>query len=231
MTDTDHSDWPKAVIFDLDGTLVDSAPDIASAINKLLRRDDLEPFSLPEVRGFIGHGIRRLVERAYDARKAPLAGQALDDKVAVFQDTYKDDIAAETRAYPGVLDLVATLRGKGIRTGICTNKTQVLTDALVDGLNIGSLFDAVVAGQSGIKAKPAADMLLETLRRLDCATDQAVMIGDSESDVACARAANVRVVGVTFGYTDIPMRDLGPDATIDLFSEALDAIDGLREPA
>lgn len=231
MADPQLSDWLKAVVFDLDGTLFDSAPDIALVLNKVLEQDGHGPFSLVEVRSFIGHGIKRLVERAYEARKAPLSGKALDGKVDEYLGIYMENIAVETKAYPGALDLVATLRGQGIRTGICTNKADPLSHALVDALKVGSLFDVIVGGQSSLQAKPAADMLLETLRRLDCTPSQAVMVGDSISDVDCARAAKVRFVGVTFGYTDKPMRELGPDAAIDHFSQGVEAIAGLRELA
>ena len=225
------ADWPKAVIFDLDGTLVDSAPDIAAALNVLLRREGIAPFDLVTVTGFIGHGIRRLVERAYAAREQPLSGDALTEKVATFQAIYIDAVAERTRPYPGALELVAALRAQGIKTGVCTNKAEALTEALLKGLRIDGLFDAVVGGQTAIVAKPAADMLLETLRRLDCTPEDAIMVGDSHSDVACARAAQVRVVGVTFGYTDVPMRDLAPDIVIDHFSETLAAIADLRAKA
>ncbi len=222
------SGWPRAVVFDLDGTLVDSAPDITTAVNEVLRHDGLAPFGLVEVTGFIGHGIRRLVERAYAARQRPLTDEDLTETVAVFQTIYLKGIADRTRPYPGALALVTELRRRGIKTGICTNKAAPLTRALLEGLKIDALFDAVVGGQAEIVAKPAADMLLETLRRLECLPEDAVMVGDSHSDVACARAANVRVVGVTFGYTDVPMRDLLPDVTINDFGEALSALAELR---
>ena len=221
--------WPKAVVFDLDGTLVDSAPDLAAAINEVLQHDGLEPFGLAEVTGFVGHGVRRLVERAYAARAQPLSDADLTAKVAVFQSIYRDGIAVRTRLFDGAMAFVEALSERGIKIGLCTNKAEALTWALLDGLRIGGIFDAVVGGRSDIVAKPAADMLLETLRRLGCAPADAVMVGDSHSDVACARAAHVRVVGVTFGYTDVPMRDLRPDVMIDHFNEGLAALQSMAD--
>ncbi|MEZ5932007.1 MAG: phosphoglycolate phosphatase [Alphaproteobacteria bacterium] len=204
-----------AVVFDLDGTLIDSAPDIRVAINRVLAEDGLAPLDLPLVTSFIGNGVAKLVERAYRHRQAPLAGDDFDETVARFADSYARKAAVLSRTFPGVIEGLNALKADGLRLGICTNKPEALSRAILDQLGLAVFFDVVIGGDSCAAKKPDPAPLLACLDTLAVDPGQALYVGDSETDVQTARAAGVPVLVVTYGYAAVPADQLGADGVVD----------------
>ncbi|MFM9849966.1 MAG: phosphoglycolate phosphatase [Hyphomicrobiaceae bacterium] len=213
--------WPRAVVFDLDGTLVDSAPDIKAALNATLATDGLAPFDVDRVKTMVGGGSRRLVERALAARGDAVDDGRVDRLVDIFEKIYADNPCQETRIFPGAVSLIETLTARGIGIGLCTNKPGGATLPLLEALDLARHFGAVVTGSDGFAKKPDAAMLAATFAKLGCTAEDGVMVGDSAADVGCARAAGCPVVLVSFGYTHEPASTLGADAVADGFDEIL----------
>lgn len=215
------------VIFDLDGTLIDSAPDLRTALNRLLAAEDRRVLALAEVTAMIGDGAAKLVERAFAATGGP-AGAALPDLTRRFLALYEPHAADETRPVAGVPATLAALRGAGLELGICTNKPERATWAVLRALGLDGHFAAVVGGDSVPGArKPDPAMVLAVLDRIGARPDQAVMVGDSGNDVAAARAAGMPVIVRAGGYSAVPATALGADAVIDDFARLPAAISAL----
>jgi phosphoglycolate phosphatase len=215
------------IVFDLDGTLVETAPDLMATLNHLLAREGLPPLPLSKARDLIGQGAKALLARGFAAAGAPLAEprlSALFDEYIVY---YLAHIADESRPFDGVLDAMAAMEAQGARMAVCTNKRTDLSVALLRTLGIADRFAAIVGGDAVPAQKPAAIHLTETIVRAGGRVDKAVMIGDSASDAGAARAAGVPLVLVSFGYTDTPASELGADVLIDHFSELQSACERL----
>jgi len=222
---------PPIVVFDLDGTLADTAHDLVATLNVVLAIDGLPPLELAQARDLIGAGARPLIERGYAARGAALAPQRLEQLYVLFLDHYHRHIADHSRLFPGAVDALDTLESEGFRLAVCTNKLEAHALELLRMLGVLGRF-AFVAGKDTFAAfKPDPRHLLETISRAGGDEKRAVMVGDSRADVDAAKAAGVPVVGVTFGYTSIPMRELDPDIAIDAFDAlpaAVKALVGVR---
>jgi len=209
----------KAVIFDLDGTLVDSAPDLMLATNHVLARLERRAITMDEVRSFVGHGARALI-----ARGASATGEAIDEKTldfyhAEFLRYYEKNIAVNSVAFPGTIDLLELCVANGLKMGVCTNKVEGLSVRLLQALGMDKYFGAIVGPDTVNIAKPDPAPYLETVRRLGIPAGNSIMIGDSETDILTARAAGVPVIGVTFGYTQKPVAEFGPDHLVSHFDE------------
>lgn len=211
--------WPGAVVFDLDGTVVDSVGDITSSINSLLVARGLSPFQEGSIRKFIGDGLDVLVERAFHARGIVFGVEELRAIVESYEVIYGARLTETTRAYAGVVSVLSELKAYGAAIGICTNKVEDKAVGVVEGLGLDRYVDVIVGARSGRPAKPSPIPLFDTLGYLGINTEDAIMVGDSIVDVQCARAAGVAVIGVSFGYSKIPMRELCPDVTIDGYAE------------
>ncbi len=207
--------WPAAVVFDLDGTLVDSVGDITSSINDLLAARCLPPFCEGLVRSFIGDGLDALVERAFYARGVVLNSKELRASSESYELIYGARLTERTRVYAGAVAAISELRSHKVRIGICTNKVEDHAIGVVEGLGLRKYVDAIVGARRGRPAKPSPIPLFNTLEDLGVAAADTIMVGDSVVDVQCARAAGVAVIGVSFGYSQTPMRELYPDVTID----------------
>jgi len=207
------------IVFDLDGTLVETAPDILSTLNVLLEREGLAPFTLEKGRTLIGQGAKALVSRGFAAAGEPLDDAKLERLFQDFIVHYLDHIADESRPFDGVIAAMDVLEARGARLAVCTNKRTDLSLALLDALGLTGRFAAVVGGDGAPAPKPDARHLLTTIARAGGDPARAVMIGDSISDAMAARNAGVPLILVSFGYTDTPARDLGADILIDHFDE------------
>jgi len=212
-----------AIAFDLDGTLVDTAPDLIGTLNVLLGEEGLAPLPLEQARPFIGYGARRLIERGFQAARAPLTPERLAALFDRFIARYLVHIADESRPYPGVVEALGSLREAGARLAVCTNKPTALSHALLDALDLSRLFEAVVGGDTAPAQKPDPRHLEAAVTAAGGSLARAVMVGDAATDAGAARAAGARLVLVSFGYTEIPARELAPDALIDHFDELPEA--------
>ncbi|MGE3872711.1 MAG: phosphoglycolate phosphatase [Parvibaculaceae bacterium] len=217
----------KAVVFDLDGTLVDTAPDLWRATNHVLESAGRGEVTLEQVRAFVGYGARKLIARGFAATGNPLAAEEIEPVYERFVAYYGAHIARESVPFPGCAALLDRLKAKGILIGICTNKLEGLSVRLIDALGLTAYFTAIVGPDTIGIAKPDPAPYRETLRRMGAESARSLLIGDSETDVLTARAAGVPVVGVTFGYTAEPIERFGPDALVSHFSEAYEPIETL----
>ncbi|MCI0429818.1 MAG: phosphoglycolate phosphatase [Rhodospirillales bacterium] len=215
----------SALIFDLDGTLVDSAPDLHRALNVLLAEKGCAAVSFAAVRAMVGDGAAKLVERGIAHAGAPCEVATLPALVERFLFHYGRGRHALTTAFPGVVETLATLRRRGYRLGVCTNKPYRPTMEILEALGLASFFGAVTGGDSLSVRKPDPGHLLGTLELLGTTARTAVMVGDSANDVAVARAAGARAVVVSYGYTMVPPVELGGDALIDAFGDILTWLD------
>ncbi len=208
-----------AVLFDLDGTLVETAPDLADALNHTLRSAGLPTVSLADVRPMIGDGARRMLQRGIAGTGRQASEAEMDRWFEQLLGYYSDHIADQSRPFAGVVDQLERLQAAGIKLGVCTNKPVRLSERLLQLLGLADYFGAVLGGDSLVVRKPHAEHVLATLAAIDAAPDRAVLIGDSANDVNAARNAGLPVVVVSFGYTEIPARELAADAVIDHFDE------------
>jgi phosphoglycolate phosphatase len=206
----------RAAIFDLDGTLVDTAKDIVAATDSLLAEFGLAPIGFAAGRRMIGDGARALVERAFAARATAIPDP--EAALARWFELYRADIARYSRPYPNVRETLATLRGRGMKLGVCTNKATAAAQELLAALDLASFFDAIVGGDVPHR-KPDPRHLLLTAERMGVASEICLMVGDSPNDAAAAKAAKMRLVVVDWGYTPIVPAALGGDALISDFAE------------
>jgi phosphoglycolate phosphatase len=225
-----EENWPRAVLFDLDGTLIDSAPDIAAAVNELLSHSSRGPLTLAEVTSMIGNGVEKLVERAFAATiGGALAPAALRREQMAMVDIYANHLTQLTVPMPAAPDVLEVFHGDGILLGLVTNKPQRFIETILDHLGMSSLFGAVIGGDAGVAKKPAPDMLLAAMQQLGVEPWNTVMVGDSTSDVEAARAAGVPSVVVRGGYSNVPLELLGADSVIGGLDELAGAF-GLLKP-
>ncbi len=215
----------EAVLFDLDGTLIDSAPDLAAALNRLLAGEGRRELSLGEVVAMIGDGAPKLIERAFAATGDGVEGRRLEALRAAFLADYEANGAVLTRPYPGVVETLERLTGEGLRLGLCTNKPGRATRAVLAELGLAGHFGAVLGGDEldGVR-KPDPRHLLALLELLGAGPERAAMVGDSENDVAAARAAGLPVIVVAFGYAHAPPGELGAEAVIERFTQLPEAL-------
>jgi phosphoglycolate phosphatase len=215
------------IIFDLDGTLVDTAPDLIDTLNTILGREGLPTIPDNEARALIGHGARRMLEGG-----VAVAGRPVDDFDRMYSDFityYADHLADRSRPFPGVEAALDTLAGRGSTFAVCTNKLEWLSVRLLTSLGLAERFAAICGQDTFGVQKPHPEALLGTLRRAGGSLERAVMVGDSQTDIATARAALMPVVAVDFGYTDVPVRELGPDKIISHYSDLPEAIEMLLQ--
>jgi phosphoglycolate phosphatase len=220
----------KAVIFDLDGTLVHSAPDIQVAINKLLAEEGRRPVTLEEVSAMIGDGAPKLVERAMNATGEGDAPEDLPTLTGRFLGFYEGHTTDLTRPYPGVPEALERLRSAGVRMGICTNKPERPTRELLRDLRLAPYFQVVFGGDAleGVK-KPDPRLIHAVLDALGARPAEAVMVGDNTNDVGAARAAGIPVILRAGGYTRVPAEELDADRIITDFFELPEAMRSVFE--
>jgi phosphoglycolate phosphatase len=213
------------LLFDLDGTLVDSVPDLTDALNEMLRERGYRPLMPEEVKPMVGDGVPALVARAFAARggDAEEATEILPRYIAF----YEANATRLTRPYPEVRETISELRRRGYRTAICTNKLQRATVRVLRGLELDDLFDAVAGGDRYAVRKPDPGHLLELVREVGGDPQRAAMIGDSENDAAAGRAANLPVLLMRYGYCKCEPESLGPSAVLERFVELPQALERL----
>jgi phosphoglycolate phosphatase len=217
----------KLAVFDLDGTLVDTAPDLIGTLNLQLAREGLEPIAFAQGRNLIGGGVERLIERALSLRGVPAMATEVSRIYGEYLDHYAAHIADRSRAFPGLESALDDLAAAGWRFAVCTNKLEWLSIRLLDALGLRSRF-AFICGQDtfGVQ-KPDPDILRRTISAAGGRLSAAVMVGDSETDIATAKAAGIPIVAVDFGYSETPIEQLGADHLISHFDDLPAAINHL----
>lgn len=221
--------WPRGVVFDLDGTLVDSVGDLCAALNVVLAAHGLDPHTPEEVRRMVGGGARVLLQRAWRAQGRELGEADAETLARDFLAAYQPRATQTTRLYPGAAALIEELSQRGIALAVCTNKPTQISEDILRALGVLQYFGAVVGLGEGRPRKPDPSMLNETLHKLDLTPAEAVMIGDSAADVGSARGAGLPVIAVAYGYTATPPAELGADAVIQSLAEAGPALARLAE--
>ncbi len=216
---------PALVLFDLDGTLVDSVPDLAVAVDLMLETLDLAPAGVERVRDWVGNGAPTLVRRALhgelDVSAAAFAPGQFEEAYALFLQFYGESTATLSVLYPGVSECLKGLRARGISLGIATNKPMRFTTEMLQGLGIDSYFQVVIGGDSLPTCKPDPAMLLSAIEQCGAMPVTTLMVGDSSNDIRAARAAGCKVVAVPYGYNHgEPIEASAPD----LIVERLDAL-------
>ena len=218
---------PRTVVFDLDGTLVDTAPDLISALNVVLAREGLPGVPLASARNMIGAGARKLIERGLEAegRNVSLAELArmTEDFIAI----YAEHIADASRPFDGLEAALDDLAADGYRLAVCTNKLEWLSKRLLDQLHLSGRFAAICGADTFGVAKPDPAILRQTVARAGGELSSTIMVGDAGTDVGVARRAGVPVIGVSFGYTEVPIAELKPDRIIHHMSELKAAVESL----
>ena len=217
------------IVFDLDGTIVDTAPDLTAATNHALGLVGLEPVTVAELHPFIGHGSKAMIEAGLRFRGTSASGADLVGLHEAFLAYYADNIAVGSRPFEGVPELLDGLLAAGARLGVCTNKYADLSRLLLEQLDLARRFGAIAGRDTFAVCKPEAGHLTGTVEMAGGRADRAVMVGDSAVDFATAMAAKVPAIGVTFGYTPRPVRELAPEfavgAVIDHFGEFMPALE------
>lgn len=219
------------VVFDLDGTLVDTAPDLIGALNFILDREGLAPLPLAAARKMIGAGARRLLERGLEAEGRTLGLDDLDRLTHDFIAYYADHIADLSRPFDGLTDALDELAGRGVKFAVCTNKLEWLSKRLLDQLELSPRFAAICGADTFGVAKPDPVILRQTVARAGGNLASTIMVGDAGTDVGVARRAGVPVIGVTFGYTETPIEELKPDTIISDMRELPKAVGQLLSQA
>ena len=206
-----------ALIFDLDGTLVDTAPDLLGALNAILIREGRRPVDHADLRHLVGYGARTMLSEAFKMTGDAMDATRLPHLIDEYIDHYRRHVAVASRPFPGVEETLAALKAEGAKLGVLTNKPQELTDLLLPALDLDRYFDAIHGAGRYSYNKPDGRVLHHVADELG--GGPALMIGDSITDVQTARAAKVKVILVSFGYTPEPAHTLGADAVVDHFAD------------
>src|ERR1700722_1505502 len=220
---------PPTIIYDLDGTLADTAEDLVATLNALLAKEGLAPMSVESAGSLLGAGARALIKRGFAASGMSLDPEAIERLFGDYLEYYNAHILVRTRLYPGAYKALAAFSSAGWRQAVCTNKIERSAKLLIEELGIANRF-AFVCGQDTFGVgKPDARPLLETIAAVGGSKVRAIMVGDSGTDIKTARAAGVPVVAVDFGYADTPVRELGPDRVISHFDELMGLCDAVLD--
>lgn len=220
---------PPLLVLDLDGTLIDTAGDLIATLNAVLAAEGLPPVATTTAANMIGHGARAMLATALRSNGSEPEDSRLDTLTRQFIDHYEDHLADSSRPFPGAVETLDRFRDAGWRLAVCTNKFERLSRSLLEQLALADRF-AVIAGQDTFAyRKPDPRHLSETIAAAGGDRQSSVMVGDSDVDVRTARAAGVPVVAVGFGYSPLPVRELGADIVIDRFDDLFDAAVGLLE--
>jgi phosphoglycolate phosphatase len=213
------------LVFDLDGTLVDTAPDLIGAGNYVLGRRGLGPVAPELLSPEISFGARKLILRGLREHGRTLPDAEVDAMLAEFLAYYADHIADHSRPFPEVVAQLRHFKAAGCKLAVCTNKVERLSRALLDSLDMTRLFDGIAGRDTFPVSKPHPDHLLGAIRLAGGDPARAIMVGDSDVDISTARAAGIPCIAVDFGYTPVPVRDLGPAVVISHYREFAAAVE------
>ena len=212
------------VVFDLDGTLVDTAPDLIDALNVVFTREGLPPLAYDDGRNLIGGGARRMIESALKLEGRVVSPGELERMLGDFIAYYSDHVADRSRPFPGLDAALDILAARGCRFAVCTNKLEGLSRLLLEAVHLTHRFVTICGQDTFMIQKPDPEILRRTIRDAGGAMNRAVMVGDSGTDIATARAAGIPVVAVDFGYSEVPVAKLAPDRLISHYDQLATAV-------
>ncbi len=215
---------PPIIVFDLDGTLVDTAPDLLVSLNTVLDAEGLEPIAPKALRAVIGHGGRAMLQRTFEQRGAPLSEDRLDTLIAAFLDHYRANMPGQSRPFDGVRACIDRFATAGYQCAVCTNKQEAPSKTLLELLELSPSFAAICGPDTFGVRKPDPEHLTRTIALAGGDPERAIMIGDSITDANTAKAAGIPVVVVDFGYATEPVAQLGADSIISHFDELTVAV-------
>jgi phosphoglycolate phosphatase len=218
------------IVFDLDGTLVDTAPDLMRCANYALELVGLTPVPYETLRPIISHGAKAMIERGLSVHGKQLTADEIDRLWKRFIDYYVATISQESRPFPGLLAVLDHLEGSGATLAVCTNKLAGMSRQLLDELGMSQRFRTLAGRDTYPFCKPHPAHLLRTIEQAGGSPERAIMVGDSDVDLATARAAGIPMIAVSFGYCDPPVATLGPDVVIDHYDDFLAALQQVRSP-
>jgi phosphoglycolate phosphatase len=217
----------RIVVFDLDGTLVDTAPDLINALNFILDREGLPAVPLASARNMIGAGARKLIERGLELEGRSMGFEDVTRLTSDFIDYYAAHIADASRPFEGLESALDDLAARGYRFAVCTNKLEWLSKRLLDKLGLSARFSAICGADTFGVSKPDPVILQQTVARAGGQLSSAIMVGDAGPDIGVARRAGVPVIGVEFGYSEVPIAEFKPDRLVGHMGELPAAVEAL----
>lgn len=207
------------IVFDLDGTLVDTAPDLIGTLSWLLEAEGLDLVDLSQARDLIGHGMRPMVEKALRRKGRGQTVAEVDEVYRRYVAAYEQRLTRESRPFPGMVEALDSFAAEGMRLAVCTNKIERLAVQLLEELDLARRFHTIAGADTYGVRKPDPGHIAFTVRDAGGELSQAVMVGDSETDIRAAQAAGVPVVAYSGGYTAIPLEELAPDVILDHYGD------------
>jgi phosphoglycolate phosphatase len=207
------------IVFDLDGTLIDTAPDLVDTLNVIFAREGLAPLPYKVARNLIGGGPRAMIARGVEARGGVLPQSKLEQMFGDFISHYRDHLADRSRPFPGLIDALDALAADNCRLAVCTNKLERLSVLLLDRLKLADRFTAICGQDTFGIQKPDPEILRRTVAAAGGTMQETIMVGDSVTDIRTARAAGIPVIAVDFGYSEQPVAEYAPDRTISHFAQ------------
>jgi phosphoglycolate phosphatase len=207
------------IVFDLDGTLIDTAPDLVATLNVILTREGLSPLAYDLARNLVGGGAKAMIARGLEAGGRPCPPSRLEELFADFIEHYSEHLTERSQPFPGVTDALDALSGRGYQFAVCTNKIERLSTNLLKHHDLAGRFAAICGPDTFGIEKPDPEILRRTVTKAGGTLEQAIMIGDSIIDIHTARAAGIPVIAVDFGYSERPVTDFEPDRTISSFAQ------------
>lgn len=215
------------IIFDLDGTLVETAPDLVATLNVVLASQGMAPVPYEIARNYVGGGAKLMIARGIEKDGRTVDDATLDKMFAEFIAYYAANVAVHSRPYPGLTEALDTLSARGHRFAVCTNKLEHLSVLLLNQLNLTNRFEAICGQDTFGIQKPDPEILRRTIAAAGGDVKRSIMIGDSETDILTARAAGIPVIAVDFGYSERPVSEYGPDRLISHFAQLPEQIAGI----
>jgi phosphoglycolate phosphatase len=212
------------IVFDLDGTLIDTAPDLIDTLNVVFEREGLPPVAYDTARDLIGSGARAMITRGIESEGRIIEPSMLDQMFDDFIAHYSAHVADRSQPFPGLIDALDKLAAGGHRFAVCTNKLEGLSVLLLNKLKLADRFDAICGQDTFGIQKPDPEILRRTIAAAGGNPQHAIMIGDSETDIRTARAARVPIIAVDFGYSERPVSEFKPDQIISNFTQLPAAI-------
>jgi phosphoglycolate phosphatase len=214
----------QTIVFDLDGTLIDTAPDLVDTLNVVFAREGMPPVPYDTARNLIGGGARAMIARGIAAEGRVFEPAKLEQMFVDFIAHYTTNIARRSRPFPGLIDALDALAGSGYRFAVCTTKLERLSVLLLEELKIASRFEAICGQDTFGVQKPDPEVLRRTIAAAGGSPQRAIMIGDSATDIHTARAAGIPVIAVDFGYSERPVAEFGPDRVISHFAQLPESV-------